>query len=147
MTPVETDTLAIIRDEFIDRAARSDLAGTRAFLLMDGCGGKIDDVSSSATAYAHRGALFSAQFGVTWNGVANPTVAGPASEAWLDELYAAILPGFDGGCYPGYWDAKIMDWPDLYYGANFDRLMQAKAVYDPTDFFRFQRSIPHDPRG
>ena len=146
MTPVDTDTLAIIRDEFIDRASQSDLAGTRAFLFMDGCGGKIDDVASSATAYAHRGALFSAQFGATWNGVADPAVAGPASEAWLDELYAAILPGFDGGCYPGYWDAKIVDWQNLYYGGNFGRLVQTKAAYDPDDFFRFQRSIPVDPR-
>lgn len=144
MAPVPRATLEVLRDRFVGRAANSELDGTSAFLLMDGCGGRIDDVSPDVTAYAHRGALFSGQFGATWNHVPSDqqSAAGAASESWLDDLYAAVLPGFDGGCYPGYWDRKIVDWPTLYYGAGFDRLVDVKNRYDPDDFFRFPRSIP-----
>ena len=149
MTPLGADALAALRDGFLARAANSDLAGTRAFLLMDGGGGAVDAVSNTATAFAHRGALYSAQFGALWNGVADPVSAKGASEAWLRELYDAVVPsrggfedGFDGGCYPGYWDRDIADWQTAYYGENFPRLVGVKAQYDPDDVFRFARSIP-----
>lgn len=146
MSPVPRETLEVLRDRFLARASNPDLAGSSAFLLMDGCGGKIDDVAPDATAYAHRGALFSGQFGATWNSVPpdQQSAVGAASESWLDDLYAAVLPGFDGGCYPGYWDRAISDWPDLYYGDGFARLIDVKNRYDPENFFRFQRSIPTD---
>ncbi len=142
MTPVGSDTLALIRDGFLKRASNPDLAGTKAFLLMDAGGGLIDTVAPTDTAFYHRNALFCGQFGAVWNGVADPALAGAASESWLRELYDGVVPGFDGGCYPGYWDAEIVDWPSLYYGENFPRLVQTKAAYDPENFFRFQRSIP-----
>ncbi|MDQ2800182.1 MAG: BBE domain-containing protein, partial [Armatimonadota bacterium] len=41
-----------------------------------------------------------------------------------------------------YCDAAITDWPRAYYGANFARLTQIKAKYDPDNFFRFPQSIP-----
>jgi FAD/FMN-containing dehydrogenase len=146
MTAVGPTALAAIRDAYLARATTPGLAGTRAFLLMDAGGGVIDEVPHDATAFAHRGALYSAQFGALWNGVADVATAKSASEAWLDELYAEIAQGFDGGCYPGYWDRTVEDWPQAYYGDHFERLVEIKNAYDPDDVFRFERSIPTDLR-
>jgi FAD/FMN-containing dehydrogenase len=146
MSAVDTGSLSAIRDAFLARSSTPALAGTKAFLLVDAGGGLVDAVDHDATAFAHRGALYSAQFGALWNGVTDVATAKSASEAWLDDLYEAILPGFDGGCYPGYWDRTIADWPQAYYGDHFDRLVSIKSAYDPDDVFRFERSIPTGTR-
>lgn len=36
----------------------------------------------------------------------------------------------------------IKNWPQVYYGCNFERLTQVKARYDPENVFNFPQSVP-----
>jgi Berberine and berberine like len=36
----------------------------------------------------------------------------------------------------------LEDWEHAYHGANYDRLVRAKARYGPYGFFSFHQSIP-----
>lgn len=118
------------------------LSGSTAFILFDLLGGAISDVAHDATAWVHRDGLYSGQFGVTWDELGpNPALL-RASKAWLAEFYDKLDPYVVGGCYQGYWDPDVVNWPKMYYGSAYPRLRTVKSAYDPGNFFRFQRSIP-----
>lgn len=50
-------------------------------------------------------------------------------------------PLASGQAYQNYLDAELRDWPSAYYGANYKRLSQVKASFDPDQLFRFPQSI------
>ena len=108
---------------------------------MDAYGGAINRVASDATAFAHRNALFSAQYSASWNANDSAAVVA-ANRSWLSDTWKAMRPFVSGGSYQNYVDADLPDWQHAYYGANLDRLRRVKTMYDPTNFFHFAQSIP-----
>ena len=82
-----------------------------------------------------------------------------ANIGWLRDLYGQVfastggVPVFNGayeGCVINLPDPDTMDpafnssgvpWQALYYDTNYPRLQQAKAKWDPTNFFRHSMSI------
>ena len=43
--------------------------------------------------------------------------------------------------HQNYVDPSLTDWQQAYYGANYQRLTQVKASYDPDRLFRFPQAI------
>lgn len=110
-------------------------------ILLDACGGAINRVAPDATAFAHRDALFSAQYLAPWNdGASNSVVA--ANFSWLADTWRAIRPYASGAAYQNYIDPNLADWQSAYYGANLSRLQSVKLAYDPGNLFHFAQSIP-----
>jgi FAD/FMN-containing dehydrogenase len=121
------------------RAVRGahDGSGSIAF---DALGGAVNRVHPAATAFVHRDALFLAQYYTSWkwpgtrNGVAN-------QHRWLRSYYNSLHPHASGQAYQNYIDPDLTDWHQAYYGANYPRLRQVKARYDPGNMFSFPQSI------
>jgi FAD/FMN-containing dehydrogenase len=115
-------------------------AGGAGSIAFDAFGGAINKVPADATAFVHRNALFQAQYYTSWNSPG--AAAGVARQhAWLRSSYADVHPHASGQAYQNYIDPDLTDWRQAYYGANYARLAQVKASYDPTGFFRFPQAI------
>ncbi|GAA1369734.1 FAD-binding protein [Catellatospora chokoriensis] len=135
--------------------ASLEYAHPDAQLQLDSFGGAINDVAPDATAYPHRDSVLKAQWQVYW--------ADPADDDrhldWIRSSYREVFADRGGvpvadaqldGCYVNYPDADLSDpdwnssttpWTELYFGANYARLQQVKARWDPTDTFRHAQSV------
>ena len=110
-------------------------------VLIEACGGAINDTAPDATAFPHRGMLYVSQYQSRWLPGAEPaTIA--ANIAWTRAMYNSVAAYRSGASYVNYTDPDLPDWPRAYYGANLPRLQQIKRKYDPNNLFRFPQSIP-----
>lgn len=102
-----------------------------------GWGGATKNEPAGGSAFYHRNALYYAEPGAGWNdgSITNET------QYWLDSFAQELRP-FVKGAYVNVPDASLVDWGNLYYGTNFDRLRQIKKTYDPENIFNFPQSIP-----
>jgi hypothetical protein len=68
--------------------------------------------------------------------------------AWVQDAWARIRPFSTGGNYVNMQtaDDDAARTADAY-GANYQRLQQVKADYDPDNLFRINRNIPRRPDG
>lgn len=131
-----------------------DYHGPNSSLEYIGYGGKVNTVSSSATAMP-RAALLKTFYMAAWSD--------PAEDdehiRWLRELYREVHAETGGvpvpndvntGAYINYpdidladpeWNTSGVPWYTLYYGENYQRLQEIKTNWDPRNVFRHALSI------
>lgn len=110
-------------------------SGRAGAVLLNLMGGAIARVAPDATAFAHRRALFSAQYLAELPaGTAAATLDEAAS--WTHGMRTTMQPWSSGGAYVNYLDGLLTRPAEAYYGANLARLRQVKQSYDPTGVFK-----------
>jgi FAD/FMN-containing dehydrogenase len=109
-------------------------------VLLDSLGGAVSRVGTSDTAFVHRNAFAIAQLYGSWDPAAPATVA-DGTTAWLRQLHATVRPLIGPGAYVNYADPDLSDWESAYWGANYPRLRQVKAKYDPDRVFDFPQAV------
>lgn len=109
-------------------------------ILLTLMGGAISTVPAEQTAFAHRDALFSAQYLVI-SAVGTDEQKMLESELWVHQMRKLMQQHSTGGAYLNYTDARIPDWSQAYYGANYAQLQQLKTRYDPEQLLRFPQGI------
>jgi hypothetical protein len=116
------------------------VAGQMHNLEVLALGGAADDLERNATAYVHRGSLFSADFLVQGN---QPQTDADidAGKQWVTAGFNAIDPHSNGETYQNFIDPALRDWRESYYAENYPRLARIKAKYDPHRLFTFAQSI------
>jgi len=109
------------------------------FVIFDLEGGATNDIPLNSAAYAHRDTLFYLQsYAISVGKISKTT------RKFLDGINATVrkaLPGVDLGAYAGYVDKFLPDGQQAYWGANYPRLQQIKAQYDPTEVFWNPQSV------
>jgi hypothetical protein len=100
-------------------------------------GGAAGRPPEGGTAFSHRSPLFYAEPGAAWNAPEETS----ACVAWVAQFREAMRPHVNGA-YVNVPDRAIEDFGNAYYGANFERLREVKAKYDPLNVFRFEQSVP-----
>ncbi|MFJ5552574.1 FAD-binding oxidoreductase [Streptomyces sp. NPDC093225] len=142
-------------DALYKHLTRTDIDNPKINIQLTPYGGRVNALSDTDTACAHRGAAFKMLWSVLWND--------PAEDAkyiaWTRESYAETYADTGGvpvpnavtdGCYVNYPDADLNDpaynksavpWHDLYFKGNYAKLQQVKKKYDPRDFFRHTQSV------
>ncbi|KAJ7034137.1 glucooligosaccharide oxidase [Mycena alexandri] len=108
--------------------------------LYGGNASAINAVPQDATGYTHRDSMFTMQIQVTQVPVV--TEAGFSFvEGVADTITGNMPPDWDYGSYLNYIDDRLVDWQHRYYGVDYPRLQALKRSYDPTNLFRFPKSI------
>ena len=118
----------------------SGAPGGSGGIAFDALGGAVNRVAPGATAFVHRNALFGAQYTTTWPvGSASAGVA--RQHAWQQSFWQSMRPYASGQAYQNYIDPSLANWRQAYYGANYTRLTQVKAAYDPHRLFSFPQAV------
>jgi len=113
------------------------LPGPLTLVGLEPLGGAVARVGPTETAYPHREARFA--FGV-WSGWTEPEQDEEMIE-WTRRFHRAVEPHARGGSYANYLsedeDARSSD----AFGDNYERLVQLKNEWDPTNFFRMNSNV------
>jgi hypothetical protein len=100
-------------------------------------GGAMARVSAEATAFAHRSSRIMVNVAAFYEGAEERA----AREAWVSDFAAALEQG-DGGVYVNFLgdegEGRVRA---AYPGSTWDRLIEIKSRYDPTNFFRLNQNI------
>jgi FAD/FMN-containing dehydrogenase len=124
-------------DEIADFAARRPTPLTDIVLWHQG--GAMSRVDEAATAYGGRDAPFLVTAEVNWTDPAQSDEA----IAYGREFWDAMDKYSTGGLYlnfPGFGEEKE-ELVKAGYGANYERLTELKAKYDPANLFRMNLNI------
>jgi FAD/FMN-containing dehydrogenase len=99
--------------------------------------GAVHKVGRNDTAFSYRD--------VTWAEVIVGFDPDPANVArmrdWVDAYWNALHPFSEGGAYVNFMMDEGVDRIRASYRDNYDRLVQVKDRYDPTNFFRINQNI------
>jgi FAD/FMN-containing dehydrogenase len=113
-------------------------------IVLEPWGGAIAEVSRAHTAFYHRSTLLD----FTLIAIVDPaagTEAQISNRHWAEETWSAVrgsgCVGGASGSYVNYIDRDLEEWEWGYYGKNWNRLVQVKNRYDPTNFFHFEQSV------
>ncbi len=151
MYPPEDDSYhptATAQTLFVDRVDRdvaetilqyleaSDAAMRVAQLRV--LGGAMARVPADATAFAHRSRPIMVNVAAFYEGAADRVVR----EAWVANFAEALRHG-DASAYVNFIGDEGADRVrDAYPGGTWDRLVEIKRRYDPTNLFRLNQNIP-----
>jgi hypothetical protein len=101
-------------------------------------GGAMARVPAEATAFAHRTSPIMVNLAAFYDGPQDRAVR----QAWVTDFAAALRQG-DAGAYVNFLgdegEARVQD---AYPGPTWDRLVEIKRRYDPTNLFRLNQNIP-----
>jgi FAD/FMN-containing dehydrogenase len=126
-------------DTMIDYASK--LPNPQCEIFVGLVSGEANRVPQDATAYAGRDANYVLNVHGRWDSPSDDQ----ACIAWAREFFAASAPFATGGVYVNFLSQDETDRVQAAYGANFARLAELKAKYDPANFFRLNQNIK--PKG
>lgn len=108
---------------------------------INALGGNFAQIPSDATAFPSRSAIYWFQYTSLWD----TSDQEDKNVDWLKQYYHALRPYFPlNRKYVNAldYDVKPLSALKSYYGPNLLELIKIKHKYDPTNFFRFEQSIP-----
>ncbi|MDI5983404.1 FAD-binding oxidoreductase [Halomonas sp. M4R5S39] len=99
--------------------------------------GACQRVAPDATAFAYRDATFATVLGPSWPDPADSE----HNIAWGRAYYQALRPYSEEGGYVNFMSADDADRVRADYRQNYDRLVEIKTRYDPSNLFRLNQNI------
>ena len=134
-----SDFLTEINDDVIDALVEQygKITSPQSALLLEQFGGAVRRVGPEETAFVHRQADFNLAIVGVW------TDPGDSDRhiAWARGVHEAIKP-FVHGTYVNYLGDEGQERVRMAYGdAVYDRLVEVKNRYDPTNLFRVNQNI------
>lgn len=126
--PLPADTIAALVRTLGDGRSH----GASRELNFTPLGGAYNRVPADATGFAHRDERYLIEHVL----VADHD-APAAGREWVARSWAMVHPWGSGRVYPNFPDPELANWPEAYYGGNYERLLRVKRTYDPDNVFRF----------
>ena len=95
-------------------------------------------VGVEETAFAHRDAAISLVIAGSWQEPAD----NEKNIRWVRDYYDALRPYSEEGGYINFMSGDDQDRAPSNYGANYQRLREIKAIYDPDNLFSLNQNVP-----
>jgi FAD/FMN-containing dehydrogenase len=134
--------MAEIRDEAIETliAHFMQVSSPLSVIVFQQLGNAANRVASGATAFGHRDARYNLNLIGQWkeSGEADVHIR------WVRGLWEALVPYGTGGVYVSNVGSEADEGAAglrAAYGANYERLVELKQQYDPSNFFRSNQNI------
>jgi FAD/FMN-containing dehydrogenase len=127
-------------DEAIEFAARRP--APQALMAIWHLGGAMNQVPAASTAFGRRDASYLFSFDTTWN---DPGLSDRCIQ-WTRDAWSSMHRYSRGGLYlnfAGFGEEKET-LLRAAYGENYERLVELKRTYDPTNLFRMNLNIRPD---
>jgi FAD/FMN-containing dehydrogenase len=131
-----TDTISDqLIETMIEHAANVPSPYT-ATVIAD-CHGAYRRVANSETAYSHRHLQYDLVILSAWTDPAETE----RNIGWTRSFFAALEPELSGGVYVNDLGDEGSERVRHAYGENYERLVELKQRYDPTNLFRLNQNI------
>jgi FAD/FMN-containing dehydrogenase len=115
----------------------SMLPSSQCEIFIGTIGGQTTRVAPEAMAYSSRDANYVLNVHGRWESAAEDE----RGIAWAREFFAKAQPFASGGAYINFLTQEETARIALAYGATYNRLVELKKKYDPTNFFRMNQNI------
>jgi FAD/FMN-containing dehydrogenase len=126
-------------DLHIEHGSRVPTAESGAFFFpLDAA---VQRVPADATAFIHRDTRFAVAITGTWHDASDDE----RNTAWVRDYYEALRPYAQEGGYVNFLAAEEKDRVPASYGGNYERLVEVKRRYDPTNLFRINQNVTATP--
>jgi FAD/FMN-containing dehydrogenase len=129
-----------LSDGFIDTFIKAaiPLPSPRSVAILFHVHGAAARRKPEATAYSHRGAMWDLDFIAQWTDEEKAQSA--SLTEWVRRGFDSMQP-YAADVYVNHLGPDDGDRVKSAYGANFDRLAQIKAIYDPGNLFKVNHNI------
>jgi FAD/FMN-containing dehydrogenase len=133
------DFVTEIPDEAIAEHAKygAEMPTWKSTMHMYPIDGAAHDVDSTETAWNYR----DANWGSVFAGVDSDPANVDSIRRWSIDYHEALHPYSAGGAYVNVMMDEGEERVRASYGANYERLAQVKATYDPDNLFRVNQNI------
>ncbi|MGP6157397.1 MAG: FAD-binding oxidoreductase [Vulcanimicrobiaceae bacterium] len=122
-------------DAIIDSVGK--LPSPHCEIFIGQMGGAPSRVAPDATAYLDRNVKFIMNVHGRWETEAEDAVG----IAWCRSTFDAATPYATGGAYVNFLTAEEVDRVPAAYGSSYQRLVELKRKYDPTNLFCMNQNI------
>ena len=122
-------------DAIIEYAAR--LPSPQCEIFIGTIGGQTGSIAPEAMAYSSRDANYVMNVHGRWETAAEDE----RCIAWAREFFAKSQPFASSGAYINFLTQEETDRIAFAYGATWNRLIEIKSKYDPTNLFRMNQNI------
>jgi len=104
-------------------------------------GGAAGRVGAGETAFGDRGSPFVVNLLANWTNASEDS----ANVAWIRNLFSVLRPAMSPGVYVNFMSGDEGDRVPEAYRERWDRLVQIKSRYDPSNFFQLNQNIRPAP--
>ena len=111
--------------------------GRSTTMFFQHSGGAIEDVSNTATAFAHRESICNMFCSVGWDMGTDPA----PHVAWLKDYWSSVEPFTSGLYINDVTDDESQQFINKNYRENYPRLVRVKNRFDPTNLFRLNANV------
>jgi FAD/FMN-containing dehydrogenase len=122
-------------DTIIDYAGK--LPSPQSEIFVGVIGGQAGRVAPETMAYSSRDANYVLNVHARWESASEDQ----RCIGWAREFFARSQPFASGGAYINFLTRDETDRIAFAYGATYERLVELKQKYDPTNFFRMNQNI------
>src|SRR6478609_9283237 len=112
-------------------------------VLIEQYGGAASRISPDATAFSQRQAQYDLGILAQWADRSDSD----RHVAWARAFASAMTPHSAGGYLLNFLGEEGADTIRAAFGANYDRLVEVKTKYDPSNFFRVNQNVEPKGRG